>query len=200
MREAWPRCAAWIVPAAASSAGVGGSRLRAAKRAGQCRTVAVRAREGGVARRGAASEKGVRLAQNMQVRPRTPVGIQRLKAEVGPTSEPTWRLSHWGQIGGLRPRLARPAPAWRARGWTAPDPPAAAALPNGGSRRLRPRRIGTERSQGVNRNPGDRLDEHVTHELEHVQQGLEGILVPVPNVLRGPPEIGTPSASPSRWR
>ena len=39
-------------------------------------------------------EKGVRLAQKMQVGPCTPAGIQLQKAGVGPTSGPTWRLSH----------------------------------------------------------------------------------------------------------
>ena len=49
------------------------------------------------------SEKGVRLAQNMQVGPCIPVGIQLQKAEVGPTSGQTWRLSHFdGGAGGLR--------------------------------------------------------------------------------------------------
>jgi hypothetical protein len=42
-------------------------------------------------------EKGVRLAQKMQVGPCIPVGIQRLRAAVGPTSGPTWRLSHFGR-------------------------------------------------------------------------------------------------------
>jgi hypothetical protein len=41
-----------------------------------------------------ASEKGVRLARKMEVGPRIPAGIQLFKAEVGPTSGPTWRLSH----------------------------------------------------------------------------------------------------------
>jgi hypothetical protein len=40
------------------------------------------------------SEKGVRLAQKMQVGPCIPVGNQLEKAEVGPTSGPTWRLSY----------------------------------------------------------------------------------------------------------
>ena len=40
------------------------------------------------------SEKGVRLAQKMQVGPCVPVGIQLEKTEVGPTSGPSWRLSH----------------------------------------------------------------------------------------------------------
>jgi hypothetical protein len=42
----------------------------------------------------AASERGVRLAQKMQVGPCISVGMQLEKAEVGPTSGPTWRLSH----------------------------------------------------------------------------------------------------------
>ena len=42
----------------------------------------------------AVSEKGVRLAQKMQVGPRIAVGVQLEKAEVGPTSGPTRRLSH----------------------------------------------------------------------------------------------------------
>ena len=40
--------------------------------------------------------KGVKLAQKMQVGPRIPAGLQLEKAEVGPTSRPTWRLSHFG--------------------------------------------------------------------------------------------------------
>jgi hypothetical protein len=40
------------------------------------------------------SEKGVRLVQTMPVGPCIPVGIQLEKAEVGPTSGPTRRLSH----------------------------------------------------------------------------------------------------------
>jgi hypothetical protein len=40
------------------------------------------------------SEEGVRLAQEMQASPRIPAEIQLQKAEVGPTSGPTWRLSH----------------------------------------------------------------------------------------------------------
>jgi hypothetical protein len=41
----------------------------------------------------ALSERGVRLAQKMEAGPRIPVGIQLEKAEVCPTSEPTWCLS-----------------------------------------------------------------------------------------------------------
>jgi hypothetical protein len=41
------------------------------------------------------SEKGVRLAQKMQVGPCIPMGIQLEKAGVGPTSRPTWRRSHF---------------------------------------------------------------------------------------------------------
>ena len=41
------------------------------------------------------SEKGVRLAQKMRVGPRIPVGIRLERAEVGPTSGPTRRLSHF---------------------------------------------------------------------------------------------------------
>ena len=54
---------------------------------------------------GAASENGVRLAQKMQVGPCIPVIIQLQKAEVGPTSGPTWRLSHLDF--GLAARSAR---------------------------------------------------------------------------------------------
>ena len=41
-------------------------------------------------------EKGVidRLAQKVQVGPCIPVRVQLEKADVGPTSGPTWRLSH----------------------------------------------------------------------------------------------------------
>ena len=47
------------------------------------------------------SEIGVRLAQKVQVGWCIPVGIQLEKAEVGPISGPTWRVSHlrrklWG--------------------------------------------------------------------------------------------------------
>ena len=42
-------------------------------------------------------EKGVRLAQKIQVGQCIPVGIQIYTAEVGPTSGPTWRLSHLRQ-------------------------------------------------------------------------------------------------------
>jgi hypothetical protein len=42
------------------------------------------------------SEKAVRLAQNMQVGPCIPAGKQLERAEVGPTSGPTWRLPHSG--------------------------------------------------------------------------------------------------------
>ena len=44
-----------------------------------------------------AARKVVRLAQNMQVDPCIPLGIQLSKAEVGPTSGPTWRLPHFGR-------------------------------------------------------------------------------------------------------
>jgi hypothetical protein len=43
---------------------------------------------------GRCREKCVRLAQNIQVGPCISVGIQLEKAEVGPASGPTWRLSH----------------------------------------------------------------------------------------------------------
>ena len=39
-------------------------------------------------------EKGVRLAQKMQAGPCIRVGVQLQKAEVGPSSGSTWRLSH----------------------------------------------------------------------------------------------------------
>jgi hypothetical protein len=39
------------------------------------------------------------LTQKTQVGPHTPVGIQLEKAEVGPTSGPTWRPSHlWSRL------------------------------------------------------------------------------------------------------
>jgi hypothetical protein len=44
-------------------------------------------------------ERGVRSAQNMQVGPRIPVEMQLEKAAVGPTSGPTWRLSHFSMRG-----------------------------------------------------------------------------------------------------
>jgi hypothetical protein len=51
---------------------------------------------GAATTRGAASEKGVRLAQIMPVGLCIPVGIQLYKAEIGPTSGPTRRLPHLG--------------------------------------------------------------------------------------------------------
>ena len=39
-------------------------------------------------------ESGVRLAQKVQVGPRIPLGTQLERAEAGPTSGPTRRLSH----------------------------------------------------------------------------------------------------------
>ena len=53
------------------------------------------------------SEKGVRLAQKMQVGPCILMGIQLLKAEVGPVSGPTWSLrgTRWYAL------------KWRARCW-----------------------------------------------------------------------------------
>jgi hypothetical protein len=41
------------------------------------------------------SEKGVRLAQTMQVGPCIPVGVQLATAGVGPTFGPAQRLSHF---------------------------------------------------------------------------------------------------------
>jgi hypothetical protein len=78
------------------------------------------------------SEKGVRLAHKMRVGPYIPVGIQTEKAEVGPTSGPTWRLSHLtgallgGRVlaralvcalhtAGARGVRAGPSRTWRAR-------------------------------------------------------------------------------------
>jgi hypothetical protein len=43
---------------------------------------------------GSWSEKGDRLAQQMQVGPCIPVGMQLWKAVVGPTFGPTWQLSY----------------------------------------------------------------------------------------------------------
>jgi len=51
-------------------------------------------RAGAASRIAASSEKGVRLAQKMQVGPCIPVGIQLQKVGVGPSFGPTWRLSH----------------------------------------------------------------------------------------------------------
>jgi hypothetical protein len=42
----------------------------------------------------ATSDTCVRLAQKMAIGPCIPVGVQPQKAEVGPTSGPTWRFSH----------------------------------------------------------------------------------------------------------
>ena len=51
-----------------------------------------------------ASEEGVRLAQKMRTGPCIPALTQLPKAEVGPASGPTRRLSH---LGGRGQRLAR---------------------------------------------------------------------------------------------
>jgi hypothetical protein len=67
-----------------------------------------------VKRKGHWSETGVRLAQKLRVGPCIPVGIQLEKTEAGPTSGPTWHLSHlatWRR--GAAP--ARPRTAWPAR-------------------------------------------------------------------------------------
>ena len=65
------------------------------------------------------TEKGVRLAQTMQVRPRIPVGVWLENAEVGPKSGPTRRLSHRGRrrracrqrrVAGQRRRIQGPLP------------------------------------------------------------------------------------------
>ena len=63
----------------------------------------------------ALSEKGVKLAQKIQVGPCIPVGnweysYKRLQlATVGPTSGPTWGLSHLA--GGVDPPGSQPRPA-----------------------------------------------------------------------------------------
>ena len=49
----------------------------------------------GVTPAGGLSEKGVRLAQNIQVGPCIYMGILVQKAEIGPTSGPTRHLSHF---------------------------------------------------------------------------------------------------------
>ena len=59
------------------------------------------------------SKQGVRLAQNMQVCPRSPVGTQEEEAEVGPTSGPARRLSHFGEV--RRGRLQERTPRRRRR-------------------------------------------------------------------------------------
>jgi hypothetical protein len=53
----------------------------------------------GPPRRPCLSETAIRLAQNVQVGPCIPVGKQLEKAEVGPTSRPTWRLPHSSRVG-----------------------------------------------------------------------------------------------------
>jgi hypothetical protein len=53
------------------------------------------------------SENGVRLVQTMQVGPRIPVGAQLEKAEVGPSSGPTWRPPH---LRARRPAAAAACP------------------------------------------------------------------------------------------
>ena len=67
---------------------------------------------------GGCSEKGVRLAQTMQVGPRIPMIIQVGKAAAGPTFGPTWRLSHFADpihvggdrsLRGRRPGNTRPS-------------------------------------------------------------------------------------------
>ena len=51
-----------------------------------------------LSRQSSLSEKGVRLAQRMQVGTCVPVGMQLQKAEVGQTSGPTWSLSHLAKM------------------------------------------------------------------------------------------------------
>ena len=46
------------------------------------------------------------MAQKMPVGPCIPVGIQLKRAEVGPTSGPTWRLSHWVFLTARAPNLS----------------------------------------------------------------------------------------------
>ena len=57
-------------------------------------------------------ENGVWLAENMQLGPWIPVGIQLQKAALGPTSGPTLRVSH--SAGG--DSSAKPFGRWPARG------------------------------------------------------------------------------------
>ena len=86
--------------------GWGAARLRAELdqlmvRAGACSPTAARGALIALTRPAGSScsDKGVRLAQNMRVGPCIHVGIlvQLQKAEIGPTSGPTWRLSHLGK-------------------------------------------------------------------------------------------------------
>ena len=71
------------------------------------------------------SEKAVRLAQKMVGGPCITVGIQLQKAEVGPTSGPTWRLSHF-RAGALA--VPRAAAVHRLVQLPAPDPREAVAV------------------------------------------------------------------------
>ena len=65
---------------------------------------------------GGLSERGVRLAQKTHVGPCAPVGIQRSKAEVGPASGPTWRLSYsGGRSSGGEATPANPPPPFYAQ-------------------------------------------------------------------------------------
>ena len=61
------------------------------------------------------SEKGVRSAQKLQVGPCMPVGTQLEleQAEVGPTSWPTWRLSHLYPIEHEPMELQPKRPVWQ---------------------------------------------------------------------------------------
>jgi hypothetical protein len=68
-------------------------------------------------------EKGVRLAQKRQVGPWIPVETQLQKAEVGPTSGPTWRPSHFrGERLPRRHQRARPPLELRDLAVDAPQP------------------------------------------------------------------------------
>jgi hypothetical protein len=65
------------------------------------------------------ARNGVRSAQAMPVGPCIPVGIKLETAEVGPTSGPTWRLSHLLHV--VRVETLR---------WSADNPPVRAAKPS----------------------------------------------------------------------
>ena len=93
VRRRWCSTPPRSTPTRRSSSSAGSASGRSARRR-QCPARGWPARGGD--HRQESSEKGVRLAQNTQVGPCIPVRIQLKRAEVGPTSGPTWRLSHLG--------------------------------------------------------------------------------------------------------
>jgi hypothetical protein len=77
--------------------------------AAACSVRASAARACSVAACSCCGEQGARSAQKTQAGPCIPVRTQRYKAGVGPTSGPTWRLSHLLALAELHRALGRPA-------------------------------------------------------------------------------------------